>query len=135
MKADTMMLTAGRSFIRATTVLLSVACFGCESGAANQPAHGVPGGDPERGRALISQYGCGSCHNIPGVRDAHSMVGPPLDHFDRRTYIAGVLPNQLESLTAWIMDPQKIIPGNAMPNMRVSARDARNIAAYLYTLR
>jgi cytochrome c1 len=69
------------------------------------------------------------------VRDARGLVGPPLDHFDRRTFIAGVLPNDLESLTLWIMNPQRVLPGNAMPDMDVSARDARDIAAYLYKLR
>jgi hypothetical protein len=33
------------------------------------------------------------------------------------------------------MHPQKIIPGNAMPDMNVTSRDAYDIAAYLYTLR
>jgi cytochrome c2 len=69
------------------------------------------------------------------VQDARGLVGPPLYHFDKRTYIAGVLPNDLESLMTWIMAPQRVIPGNAMPDMRVSPRDARDIAAYLYTLR
>lgn len=69
------------------------------------------------------------------MRNENGLVGPPLEHFDKRSYIAGVLPNQLEELTAWIVSPQTIIPGNAMPDASVSPRDARDIAAYLYTLR
>ncbi|MGH7651455.1 MAG: c-type cytochrome [Gemmatimonadaceae bacterium] len=125
----------GRAFLGvAAVLLLSIVC-GCESADGSQPGHSVPGGKAERGREMISQYGCGSCHDVPGVQDAHALVGPPLYHFDRRTYIAGVLPNDLESLMTWIMSPQRVIPGNAMPDMGVSARDARDIAAYLYTLR
>jgi len=33
-----------------------------------------------------------------------------------------------------IRDPQGVAPGNGMPNLGVSERDARNMAAYLYTL-
>ncbi|MFN2571109.1 MAG: cytochrome c family protein [Gemmatimonadales bacterium] len=108
---------------------------GCQAAHGGAPGHAVPGGDVERGRTLIIAYGCGGCHQVPGVRQAVGSVGPPLDHFDRRTYVAGLLPNRLEALTAWIRNPQGILPGNAMPNMNVTAADARDIAAYLYTLR
>jgi cytochrome c1 len=35
----------------------------------------------------------------------------------------------------WIQHPQGIEPGTAMPNMNVSDSDARDITAFLYTLR
>jgi cytochrome c1 len=35
----------------------------------------------------------------------------------------------------WIQRPQEVDPKNAMPNMGVTDQDARDIAAYLYTLR
>jgi len=35
----------------------------------------------------------------------------------------------------WIQHPQKLEPGTAMPEMNVTDGDARDIAAYLYTLR
>ena len=53
----------------------------------------VPGGSPQRGQQLISQYGCGSCHTVPGVRGADGLVGPPLTRMGARAYIAGKLPN------------------------------------------
>ena len=110
------------------------AIAGCQARGA-PPRHGVPGGDVDHGRALIASLGCGNCHTVPGVRGARGSVGPPLAAFDRRDYIAGVLPNNLENLSAWIMTPQRILPGVVMPDMRVTAREARDIAAYLYTLR
>ncbi len=125
----------GQEFIRAALVVLMFVASACASDDGTQPGHSVPGGNAERGRELISQHACASCHVVPGVHDARGHVGPPLDHFDRRTYIAGVMPNNLESLMMWIMNPQRVLPGNAMPNMQLSARDARDIAAYLYTLR
>ena len=35
----------------------------------------------------------------------------------------------------WIQTPQEVDPKNAMPNMGVTDQDAKDIAAYLYTLR
>jgi cytochrome c1 len=38
-------------------------------------------------------------------------------------------------MIAWIRTPQSFEPGTVMPNMDVGERDARDIAAYLFTLR
>ena len=114
---------------------LVVAIAACEPLGGTPPRHAVPGGDPAQGRTLIASLGCGNCHTVPGVRAARGTVGPPLAGFDGRGYIAGVLPNNLENLTAWIMAPQRILPGVVMPDMHVTASQARDIAAYLYTLR
>ena len=94
----------------------------------------MPGGEPERGRELIREYGCDSCHAVPGLPGPESMVGPPLNDWAERHYIAGALPNTPENLIVWIMEPQSIEPGTAMPDMGVSEQDARDIGAYLYTL-
>jgi cytochrome c len=99
------------------------------------PVRPVPGGDAAQGKRLIANYGCGACHVIPGLRGADGMVGPPLDHFARRAYIAGEVPNSVDFLLRWLEVPQAIEPGTDMPNLGVTEAQARNIAAYLYTLR
>jgi cytochrome c len=109
--------------------------FTAVSAIAADPVWIVPGGSAERGSQRIAQFGCPSCHTIPGVRNASGNVGPPLNRFGTRTYIAGMLRNTPANLVRWIREPQRVIPGNAMPNMGVSEADARDIAAYLYTLR
>ncbi len=86
----------------------------------------------EAGRQLMIKYGCGSCHTIPGIPGANAEVGPPLDHFYDRASIAGQLPNTDENLIKWIQNPQQVIPDDAMPNMGVTAEEAKYIAAYLY---
>jgi cytochrome c2 len=92
-------------------------------------------GDPHRGARLIHQFGCGSCHMIPGIEGADGLVGPPLEHIGERTIIAGLLPNTPENMQTWLMNPQAIVPGNAMPNMELNDNEAKDVAAYLYTLR
>ncbi|MCE7990291.1 MAG: cytochrome C [Caldilinea sp. CFX5] len=94
----------------------------------------VPAGNPAAGQVALQTYGCHSCHLIPGVTGANSLVGPPLIGWAERSYIAGSLPNEPAHLIAWIRFPQAIEPGNAMPNLGVTEEDARNMAAYLYTL-
>jgi len=123
----------------ATTVAgVAAVCAAASVAACNDtggaPFRGVDGGDPARGVRALGTYGCGSCHMIPGVDGAKGTVGPPLTAFGRRTYVAGLLPNTQENLVRWIERPQAVSPGNAMPNLGVTERDARDIAAYLYTL-
>ena len=92
-------------------------------------------GDPDRGAQLIQSYGCGACHTIPGIEGAEGLVGPPLTMIGRRVYLAGLLRNTPENMMTWLQSPQSVVPENAMPDMGITARDARDIAAYLYKLR
>lgn len=91
-------------------------------------------GEPDRGRRLLAAYGCGACHVIPGVKDARGQVGPPLTRFAERHFIAGAVLNTPEELVAWIVNPQAIEPGTVMPNLGVTADEALDMAAYLFTL-
>jgi cytochrome c2 len=114
------------------TALLGLAVACADEGVR---AAMVPGGDPGRGKQAILDYGCGACHTIPGVRAATGEVGPPLSRFALRAYIAGEVPNTTDYLIQWIVKPQSIEPGTAMPNLGVGESNARDMAAYLYTLR
>ncbi|MES2405518.1 MAG: cytochrome c oxidase assembly protein [Pseudomonadota bacterium] len=112
--------------------LLALMLAGC---AGNDPQERAQHIAEHRGAQLISHYGCGSCHTIPGINGADGLVGPPLTHWSRRTYIAGVLPNDPDNLQFWIQHPQQVVPGVDMPDMGVDQREARDIAAYLDTIK
>ena len=112
---------------------LAAACEGADGAAAS--ANQITGGDASRGRELIRSYGCGTCHAVPGVTGATGLVGPPLGGIASRSYIGGVLPNAPDNMLRWLRDPRAVDPLTAMPNVGVTASDARHIAAYLYTLR
>ncbi|HET8701943.1 MAG TPA: cytochrome c oxidase assembly protein [Nitrococcus sp.] len=114
--------------------LLLITLAGC-GGDPDPPPSQVTGGSSQRGAALIEHYGCGGCHTIPGITGANGVVGPPLTQFGERTFIAGLLLNRPDNLVQWISNPQKILPGVDMPDMGVTQKEARDIAAYLYTLR
>ena len=95
----------------------------------------VPGGNPSQGAQAIAFYGCGSCHRIPGIAGANGTVGPPLIGLRDRSFIAGRLPNNADNLILWIQHPQSVSPGVDMPEMGVPEPSARDIAAYLYSIR
>ena len=116
--------------------LLAAMCVGPAACTPHDPeARQVTGGDVERGRVAIRQYACQTCHVIPGVTGADALVGPPLNGIASRWYLAGVLPNTPEHMIEWLRNPQEIDSLTAMPDVGVTDRDARDIAAYLYTLR
>src|SRR6476469_4414680 len=95
----------------------------------------LPNGDAGQGRALMQQYGCPSCHVIPGVKGAFGHVGPPLNEIALRTYLAGRILNTPEGLMRWVMHPRSVDEKTAMPEMNVTERDAADIASFLLTLR
>jgi cytochrome c2 len=119
---------------------IAVGCFslaGCslqETGAADRKL--VRDGDPARGRAIIAsgRYGCAACHTIPGIRSPKGIVGPPLDGFAGRAFIAGQLPNTPDVLVAFLENPSALVSETGMPDVRLGSDGARHVAAFLYTL-
>ena len=101
----------------------------------DRAAQEVYGADPDRGARAMVAHGCGACHVIPGVTGARGSVGPPLNGFSERAYVAGVLPNEPGGLVRWLMNPPAHSPETAMPDLGVTEPEARDMAAYLYTLR
>ena len=94
----------------------------------------LAGAEPERGRSIIEQVGCAACHTIPGVAWPQGRVGGALAGFARRTLIAGQLPNQPDILVRWLRDAPSLSPETGMPAIPLTEAEARDIAAYLYTL-
>ena len=120
----------------AVTAILLVGYSSNEVQRANdiKAAIRATGGNPDRGPDKIKYYGCSACHTIPGIAEANGKVGPPLDAFAWRIYIAGRVANTPDNLRHWIMNPHQIEQHTAMPEMGVSDEDSKDIAAYLYTL-
>jgi cytochrome c2 len=112
--------------------MLVLVLAGC--GGRDRPVSSRASTDVERGRDALERFECSACHVIPGIRGAESFVGPPLDGFGRRVQLAGRFANTPEVLVRWLMDPPAMKANTAMPAVGVSERDARDIAAYLYTL-
>jgi mono/diheme cytochrome c family protein len=92
--------------------------------------------DPERGRAAMPRHGCTGCHVIEGVVGSQVHVGPALAAgFARRLMLPGGVANTAENRERWLREPRSIDAHSAMPALGLSAQDARDMAAYLGTLR
>jgi cytochrome c2 len=115
-------------------VILLIGLSSCNR-EVERTAAAMTGGEPGIGKQVMQQYGCGSCHTIPGIPGANALVGPSLKHIASRMYIAGVLLNTPENMLRWLQNPPAVDPLTAMPNLGVTEADARDMASYLYTLR
>jgi len=111
--------------------LLALAVLAAGCGGSRQSIDVGYGADAARAPDEIDAYGCAGCHTIAGIASS-AQVGPELKDFAKRRYIAGRLPNTPANLVEWIRDPQRVDPGNVMPDLGVTRGDARDIAAYLY---
>jgi mono/diheme cytochrome c family protein len=89
----------------------------------------------ENAKVMLRQYACHSCHRIEGVIGPESYAGPALVDWSRRKFIAGVAPNTYENLVRWIREPQAMSPQTLMPDLDVPDDHARQMAAYLMSLR
>jgi cytochrome c2 len=84
------------------------------------------GGNAEHGRQAVRIYGCGACHRVAGISEG-GKVGPPLQHFQQKSLVAGSLPNSVGML----VHPTWLRPGTAMPETGIGEATARDVAAYL----
>ena len=115
------------------SIPLVIALCGCTPPANRQ--HFMVQSDPERGRRLIADVGCGACHSIPGIDWPRGTVGPPLNGFADQALIAGRVANQPENLTLFVRNAPAVVPQSAMPAMPLTPQESRDVAAYLYTLK
>jgi len=134
---------ASRSALFLTKRVLPVVAFaclaaGCDVGNKPEPPYKDPPPNQriksQKPVLLVQQYQCGSCHEIPQVPAARGGIGPSLAGFGRRSYIAGEIPSSHEALARWLVAPDSLVPGTAMPAMGVAPQDAHDIAAWLLTL-
>ena len=125
-------LTLHRWQMMTIGILLAVAS-GCKFGTPDQLVRRDHEGQVERGKTLVFAFGCVACHEISGLSGSPGHIGPPLTSWSRRKYIAGQLPNERRMLVRWIVGPQEVEPGTAMPDLGVTEPEARDMAAYLYS--
>lgn len=80
-----------------------------------------------RGEELFyAKYGCQSCH-IANYKTDKGYIGPPLAATGDRRPAAWVY--------TWLKNPQKVEPNTLMPNPNVSDAEARDLTAFLMSLK
>ena len=108
------------------------AWLGREGGNAVSPQTATE----REGQALFLGAGCGACHAVRGT-PASGTIGPDLTRLGlRRSIGADTLPLNSENLIRFIVDGQRVKPGNKMPEFRFFTAEQREaLAAYLLSLR
>ena len=102
---------------------------------AQQPAPEPADPAAKRGQEVFLTSSCAMCHAIEGT-SAGSNAGPNLSGIgSRRTIAAGTLPNTRGNLAGWIVDPQRVKPGNHMPPNALEAKDLDALLTYLQSLK
>jgi cytochrome c oxidase subunit II len=109
------------------------------TGLALQPQLVQADPDIELGKALFKTKGCAACHTVGGYAVGQTDK-PNLTNYGLRTSIgASVLDMSEDNLTLWIAHPDRVKPGNYMPNLWSNDDPAietepRLIAKYLMSL-
>ena len=88
-----------------------------------------------KGRQLVADKGCVACHTFPDVKWPRGGLGPSLEDFGRQGLIAGRLPNQPGMLMQFVRNAPALVPGTAMPAVSMTDQEARDVTAYLLTLK
>jgi cytochrome c oxidase subunit II len=100
-----------------------------------RPAEQPHNSQEQHGQTVFVTSRCSMCHKIRGTQ-AYGTIGPELTHLaSRETLAAGTLPNSRGHLAGWILDPQSVKPGTAMPPTPLAPDDLQDLIAYLEILR
>jgi cytochrome c len=117
-------------------LMLAAACNRDEASKSLATPQAKPIGNAERGKALAGQYGCNVCHAVPGVDGPQGSLGPALAGVASRPTISfGTVQNTPENLAKFIQEPASMNPQSSMPPIGLTEVDAKDIAAYLLTLK
>jgi cytochrome c2 len=120
----------------AVLLLAALACSRAEPAPPAAPPAPPPIGDAARGKMLIGQHGCNVCHVTPGVEGAQGALGPSLAGVASRATISnGAVKNTPENLAKYVENPGALNPDSTMPALGIPTADAKDIAAYLLTLK
>lgn len=114
--------------------MIALVAMLCGCADKSDPPRTITGADPKRGLDVIARVGCAACHDTPGVNWPRGVTGPSLQGFADSPMIAGQFPNRPDFLIHFLKDAPSMAPATAMPAMPLTNAEARDVAAYLYTL-
>ncbi len=92
--------------------------------AASEKGYQLPekftGGDTQKGKKLFETVGCQACHKLNGNGE---VFAPNLSRIANKV--------TADWLVSWVSNPHEYSPRSIMPDLRLSVKEASDIAAYL----
>lgn len=79
----------------------------------------------------IFDKSCLGCHAVAGKG---GKMGPNLTNFADRERVAGIKAHTPQNIAEWLKDPQKMKPGNKMPNLNLDDTQVKALVEYMGTL-
>jgi cytochrome c2 len=116
--------------------ILSWGCQSTPAPSATVVKPGELGPAALAGKQLFLTKGCVACHRAPNIPEAQGTIGPNLRGVGNpaaHPKIAAVVDNTPENMQRWLLDPSKLKPGTAMPNLGLTDEEARNLVALMET--
>lgn len=90
------------------------------------------GGNKDKGKELIKDVGCMGCHGVEGWDAESKKVGAYAGPYLTGT---GSKVENPDWLVSWLIKPDHYQEDTIMPSLRLTEREANDIAAYLLSLR
>lgn len=113
------------------TEVNAIAEYLWETSKSYKPIKKFVGGNAENGKELIQKVGCVACHMVEGLDEPYSKVGAR-----KGTYLTGTGSKvDPDWLVSWLKKPSHYQEDTIMPNMRLSDKEANDIASYLLSLK
>ena len=109
----------------------AIAEFIWEKSKAYKPFMKYTGGDSTRGKELTGQVGCLGCHGVQGMEEVSEKIGAYAGPY---LYGTGSKVDP-DWLVSWLKKPNHYQEDTIMPSLRLTDREANDIASYLLSLK
>jgi mono/diheme cytochrome c family protein len=114
----------------------AIAAYLVDASNKNQfdlPRGSFAGGDAKRGKNLVETIGCTGCHAIGDNTKVRETRGTSYDIAPELTRVGSKV--SPEWMYDWIRNPRRYNPTTKMPNLRLTDAEAKDVVAYLTTLK
>ncbi|MGZ8711008.1 MAG: c-type cytochrome, partial [Thermoanaerobaculia bacterium] len=110
------------------------------SNSTNRQWHGGTGGDPARGKDIVSKVGCLACHvdsetvTVDGKERKAVRSDFPLERNFGFNFVGTGTKTHPGWIYNWVKNPKNYDPKAPMPDLRLSDQEASDVTAYLMSL-
>jgi len=91
------------------------------------------GGNSEHGKLVVDAVGCKACHVVENDERVRQLRGTSYDIAPELTRVGSKV--NPDWLFDWVRNPKHFSPDTRMPNLRLTDGEAKDIVAYLMTLK